>query len=183
MAKFEGNVEAFRYTPTESDITPNTLVVVNSLVGVTRDKIAKDETGMVFMTGYKSIYSLPVTEGLGAAIARGAKATLDSYGKVKAATAGDTVIGLFWEAVATTDTEAVVLLADVATEIGVATATTTKAGLMSAEDKTKLDGIGTATADKAGLVKPDGTTITIADGVISTATSTPAGGGEGGQTG
>ena len=125
---------------------------------------------MVFMTGFKSIYSLE-TSTIAAPIERGAKATLDSYGKVKAAAAGDTVIGLFWEAVATTDTEAVVLLADFAQADGYAAATTSAAGLMSAADKTKLDGIGAATTEKAGLVKPDGTTITVADGVISAASN------------
>lgn len=147
MAKFEGNVEAFRYTP-DSDITENTVVVVGGLVGVTRDKCAANDTIMVFMTGKKSIYSLPLaTSPATGTINRGAAVCLDSNGKIKASSSGDTVVGYLWEAVASGDTEATVLLKDFSvTTPGIATTTT------------------------AGLVKPDGTTITVTDaGVIATA--------------
>lgn len=169
MAKFEGNVEVFRYTPSGADVSPNQIVTVGNLIGVSRGKIKDGETGTVFMTSKKSIYSFQLAT-IDSAISRGTYATKDSSGKVKAASAGDTIIGIFWEAAATTDTEAIIMLADVGTTYGTAAATTTAAGLMSAADKTKLDGIGIATTTTAGLVKPDGTTITVTEaGVIATA--------------
>ena len=58
-------------------------------------------------------------------------------------------------------------ISDIITPTTIPPATDSNSGLMSAEDKNKLDGIGTATEQKEGLVKPDGTTITIDNGVLT----------------
>ena len=165
--KFEGNVEAFRYTP-QTALETNSLVTVGALVGVTRDSCAAGDTIMAFMTGKKSIYSLPQASGIAADVDMGTLATI-ADGKVKPAAAGDTIIGVYWEDTDNAAEEAIIMLSDLATSNGAAAATTTAAGLMSAADKEKLDGIGIATTSTAGLVKPDGVTIDVAEttGVIS----------------
>lgn len=157
MARFEGNVEAFRYTPV-ADTPANTLVQIGALLGVTRDACKAGETVMVFMTGQASLYTMALASGLGANVDRGTLATLDGSGKITPASAGDSIIGIFWEGAKTTDAEAQILLAGYSI----------------------IYGTPAATADAAGIVKPDGETITIDEnGVISVVT--PAeGGGEGG---
>lgn len=112
MAKFEGTYEAFRYTPT-SDLPTNSIVEVGGLIGVTRDKCAANDTIMAFMSSKKSVYSFPLaTDPAVAAIDRGTLVTIDASGKIKSAGAGDTAIGILWEAVAVGDKEALVLMYD-----------------------------------------------------------------------
>lgn len=156
MARFEGNVEAFRYTAV-ADTPANTLVRIGGLVGVTRDACKAGETIMAFMTGKASLYSLPLASGLAANVDRGTLAGWNEYGKIVPVSVGDPIVGVFWEAAKTTDAEALILLAGYSV----------------------VYGTPVATASTAGLVKPDGETITIDEnGVISVVT--PAeGGGEG----
>ena len=79
---------------------------------------------MAFLTGEKSVYSLPLaTSPAVATISRGAKLKISS-GKIAAASSGDSVIGYAWEGVAVGDTEALVLLADCVTEIPAAASET-----------------------------------------------------------
>ncbi len=144
MAKFEGNVEAFRYTP-QTALETNSLVTVGALVGVTRDSCPAGETIMAFMTGRKSIYSLPQASGIAADVDRGTLATV-ADGKVKPAAAGDPVIGVYWEDTDNAAEEAVIMLTDLAVPVGA----------------------GIATASAPGLVQTDGSTIDITSaGVIS----------------
>lgn len=58
-------------------------------------------------------------------------------------------------------------ISDIITPTVIPPASESNNGLMSAQDKAKLDGIGTATEHNEGLVKPDGITITIEDGVLT----------------
>ena len=117
MAKFEGTVEAFRYTPGVA-LETNAIVTVGSLLGVTRDKCAAGETIMAFMSSSKSIYSFPLaTSPAVAAIDRGEAVAIDSAGKIKVAGPGDAVVGIAWEDVAVGDTEAVVMLNDTITPV------------------------------------------------------------------
>lgn len=144
MAKFEGNVEAFRYTP-QTALDTNSLVTVGALVGVTRDSCAAGDTIMAFMSGRKSIYSLPQASGIAADVDRGTLATL-ADGKVQPAAVGDPVIGVYWEDTDNAQEEAVIMLADLAVPVGA----------------------GIATASAPGLVQTDGSTIDITSaGVIS----------------
>lgn len=144
MAKFEGNVEGFRVTP-NSALDANSIVQVGALLGVTRKNLAANETGIAYMTGTKSIYSLPLASGIAADIDRGTLATIDT-GKVKPAGAGDKVIGVFWEDTDNAADEAVIMLSDLAVPVG--------AGLASDE--------------APGIVQTDGSTIDITSaGVIS----------------
>ena len=155
MARFEGNVEAFRYTAV-ADTPANTLVRIGGLVGVTRDACKAGETIMAFMTGKASLYSLPLASGLAANVDRGALAGWNEYAKIVPVSAGDPIVGVFWEAAKTTDAEALILL------VGYST----------------IYGTPAATADAAGIVKPDGTSITVdSEGVISIVA--PAEGGDG----
>lgn len=110
MARFEGNVETFRYTPV-ADTPANTVVQVGALLGVTRDSCPAGGTVMAFMTGKSSVYSLPLATGLEANVDRGALATINDAGKIAPAAAGDSIIGIFWEGATTTDAEALILLA------------------------------------------------------------------------
>lgn len=142
--KFEGNVEAFRYTP-QTALETNSLVTVGALVGVTRDSCAAGDTIMAFMTGKKSIYSLPQASGIAADVDRGTLATV-ADGKVKPAAAGDTIIGVYWEDTDNAAEEALIMLTDLAVPVGA----------------------GIATASAPGLVQTDGSTIDITSaGVIS----------------
>lgn len=144
MAKFEGTVEAFRYTA-NADLAANSIVTVGALLGVTRDKCANGDTIMAFMSGKKSLYSFPLASGIAADIDMGTLATLDT-GKVKPAGAGDKVYGVFWEDTDNAADEALILLADLAVPVGA----------------------GIATASAPGLVQTDGSTIDITSaGVIS----------------
>lgn len=144
MAKFEGTVEGFRYTPS-SALDTNSIVKVGALVGVTRKNLAAYETGIAYMTGPKSIYSLPQASGIAADVDRGTLATIDT-GKVKPAGAGDDIIGVYWEDTDNAAAEAVIMLADVAI----------------------ANGAPIASATQLGLVKTDGSTIDITSaGVIS----------------
>ena len=144
MAKFEGTVEGFRYTPS-SALDTNSIVKVGALIGVTRKNLAAYETGIAYMTGPKSIYSLPQASGIAADVDRGTLATIDT-GKVKPAGAGDAIIGVYWEDTDNAATEAVIMLADVAI----------------------ANGAPIASATQLGLVKTDGSTIDITSaGVIS----------------
>lgn len=155
MARFEANVEAFRYTPI-ADTPANTLVQVGALLGITRDSCPAGGTVMAFMTGQSSVYSLPLATGLAANVDRGTLATVNESGKIAPATAGDYIVGIFWEAAATTDAEALILLAGYSV----------------------VYGTPVATASTAGLVKPDGETIEIDEnGVISVVTPVENGGG------
>lgn len=158
MAQFLGMVEAFRYTPVAN--TPaNTLVQIGSLIGVTRDSCKAGETVMAFMAGQSSIYSMPLATGLGSNVDRGTLATINESGKIEPATAGDSIIGVFWDAAKTTDAEATILLGGYAIVYGTPTATT-----------------GTL-----GIVKPDGETIAIDEnGTLSIVAPAEGGGGEGG---
>lgn len=110
MARFEGNVETFRYTPV-ADTPANTVVQVGALLGVTRDSCPAGGTVMAFMTGQSSVYSLPLATGLEANVDRGTLATINESGKIAPAAAGDSIIGVFWEGAQTTDAEALILLA------------------------------------------------------------------------
>ena len=144
MAKYEGTVEGFRYTPVAA-LDTNSVVKVGALVGVTRKNLAAGETGIAYLTGPKSIYSLPQASGIAADVDRGTLATIDT-GKVKPAGAGDAIIGVYWEDTDNAAAEAVIMLADVAI----------------------ANGAPIACATQLGLVKTDGSTIDITSaGVIS----------------
>lgn len=144
MAKFEGNVEGFRVTP-ETALDANSVVIEGALIGVTRKNLAAGETGLAYMTGYKSIYSFPQASDIAADVDRGTLATIAS-GKVKPADAGEKVIGVYWEDTDNAAAEAVIMLADVAI----------------------ANGAPIASATQLGLVKTDGSTIDITSaGVIS----------------
>ena len=144
MAKFEGMVEGFRYTPVAA-LDTNSIVKVGALVGVTRQKAAAGETVIAFLTGPKSLYSFPQASGIAADVDQGTLATLDT-GKVKPAGAGDAIIGVYWEDTDNAADEAVILL----TDIGIA------------------NGAPIASSTQLGLVKTDGSTIDITSaGVIS----------------
>lgn len=111
MARFEGNYEAFRYTPL-SALNSNSIVRVGALIGVTRDPCEAGKTIMAFMTCPRTVYSFPLaTAPAVAAIARGALVTIDSEGKIKAAGEGENPVGTLWEDVAVGDSEALVMIA------------------------------------------------------------------------
>lgn len=144
MAKFEGTVEAFRYTA-GSALDTNSVVTVGALVGVTRDSCAAGDTIMAFMSGKKSLYTLPQASGIAADVDMGTLATI-ADGKVKPAGAGDKVYGVYFEATDNAADEALIMLADLAVPVGA----------------------GIATASAPGLVQTDGSTIDITSaGVIS----------------
>ena len=111
MAKFEGNYEAFRYTPV-ANLDTNSVVTVGNLIGVTRDKCAAGDTIMAFLTAPKSVYSFPLATAAEAAVDQGSLMKVAS-GVAAAASAGDTAIGILFEGIAVGDTEALVLLLDV----------------------------------------------------------------------
>lgn len=111
MAKFEGNYEAFRYTPL-ANLDPNSIVKVGALVGVTRASCKANETIMAFMACPRAVYSFPLaTDPAVAAIARGSLVAQDENGKIKAAGENDKPVGTLWEDVAVGDSEALVMLA------------------------------------------------------------------------
>lgn len=122
MAKFEGNFEAFRYTPV-ADTATNTVVVVGNLIGVTRDNCAANDTIMAFMTAPKSVYSIPLTATAESAVDRGSLVKL-STGKIAAASDGDTAIGILWEGIAVGDKEALVAILEAPINIPAAASTT-----------------------------------------------------------
>ena len=110
MAKFEGNYEAFRYTPV-SNLDTNSVVTVGNLIGVTRDKCAAGDTIMAFLTAPKSVYSFDLPTAAASAVDRGTFVKVTD-GAIAVAGSGDTAFGIVWEPIAVGDTEALVLLLD-----------------------------------------------------------------------
>ena len=108
MAKFEGIVEGFRVTPVAA--TPaNSIIQVGALTGVTRKNLAAGETGIAYLSGPASIYSLSLSTAAVAAANVGDLVTISS-GKIVLADEGDTAYGCLFAPIAIGDTEAVVLL-------------------------------------------------------------------------
>lgn len=148
MAKFEGIVEGFRYTPVAA-LDTNSIVKVGALLGVTRKNLAAGETGIAYMSSPKSIYSLPQASGISGDIDQGTLATIDT-GKVKPATEGDVVIGVYWQDTEDDADEAIIMLADIAAPVGAGIASDTKLGLV------KTDG-ATIDITSAGVISVHGT--------------------------
>ena len=117
MAKFEGNFEGFRVTP-DSALASNSIVKQGALIGVTRQNIAADETGIAFMTNAASVYTLELATTAVATATVGTPVKDNGSGKIAVAGDGDAAIGCLFAPIAVGDKEATVLLYPSAAENG-----------------------------------------------------------------
>lgn len=149
MTIFEGYLGEFNQIQgtAGSDIPTTSIVTKGPFVGVTHEPFKSGDTYTAFMPQPVRVYGFTLAEAAGSTISVGTPIYITSAGKATTTATSNTFVGVLWEAAASGDTVVAVALLNSAVGASLPVATTSA----------------------PGIVQPDGTTITIAAGVISKA--------------